>query len=67
MGVCYGIINFPFLPTELVLFADGGMAWDSPRCFAVGSEISCVNDDPEIIWSRSGSVNQSSQPVFLPE
>lgn len=24
----YGIINFPFLPTELVLFADGGLAWD---------------------------------------
>tara|TARA_Y100001970_G_scaffold154665_2_gene189546 strand:+ start:8706 stop:11879 length:3174 start_codon:yes stop_codon:yes gene_type:complete len=57
----YGIINFPFLPTELVLFADGGMAWDSPRCFAVGSEISCVNDDPELIWSRSGS---GRIPVF---
>jgi hypothetical protein len=24
----YGIINFPFLPTELVLFADGGLSWD---------------------------------------
>jgi Tol biopolymer transport system component len=24
----YGLINFPFLPTELVLFADGGLAWD---------------------------------------
>jgi hypothetical protein len=24
----YGIINFPFLPTELVLFADAGLAWD---------------------------------------
>ena len=37
------------------------MAWDSPRCFAVGSEISCVNDDPELIWSRSGS---GRVPVF---
>ena len=24
----YGIINFPFLPTELVAFVDGGLAWD---------------------------------------
>jgi len=24
----YGLINFPFLPTELVAFADGGLAWD---------------------------------------
>jgi len=25
----YGIINFPFMPTELVAFADAGLAWDS--------------------------------------
>jgi len=24
-----GLLNFPFLPTELVLFADGGTAWSS--------------------------------------
>ena len=24
----YGIVNFPFLPTELVAFVDGGVAWD---------------------------------------
>ena len=24
----YGIINFPFVPTELVLFTDAGLAWD---------------------------------------
>ncbi len=24
----FGLIDFPFLPTELVLFADGGLAWD---------------------------------------
>jgi hypothetical protein len=23
----YGLINFPFLPTELALFVDGGTAW----------------------------------------
>ncbi len=25
----YGLVNFPYLPTDLVLFADGGAAWDS--------------------------------------
>ena len=25
----FGLINFPYLPTELTLFADIGMAWDS--------------------------------------
>lgn len=24
----FGLINFPFLPTELVLFSDAGLAWD---------------------------------------
>jgi outer membrane protein assembly factor BamA len=23
----YGLVNFPYLPTELALFADGGVAW----------------------------------------
>jgi Tol biopolymer transport system component len=43
-----GIINFPFLPTELVLFADGGLAWDS-------------NNSPTLEWSRSSSARV---PVF---
>lgn len=38
----YGIINFPFLPTELVLFADAGLAWDETR-------------PATLEWSRSGS------------
>ena len=25
----YGLINFGFLPTELALFVDGGVAWSS--------------------------------------
>jgi hypothetical protein len=37
----YGLINFPFLPTELVLFTDGGLAWDP--------------ESPSLEWSRSGS------------
>jgi outer membrane protein assembly factor BamA len=37
----YGLINFPFVPTELVLFTDAGMAWDP--------------ENPSLEWSRSGS------------
>jgi Tol biopolymer transport system component len=38
----YGIINFPFLPTELVFFADAGLAWDA-------------DNSPTLEWSRSGT------------
>jgi hypothetical protein len=41
----FGLINFPFLPTELVAFADAGLAWDSPYS----------NDEPILEWSRSSS------------
>ena len=44
----FGIINFPFLPTELVLFADGGLAWDP-------------DNPPTLEWSRSSS---ERVPVF---
>jgi Tol biopolymer transport system component len=44
----FGIINFPFLPTELVLFADGGLAWDP-------------DSPPTLEWSRSSS---ERVPVF---
>ena len=43
-----GLINFPFLPTELVLFADGGLAWDP-------------SNPPTLEWSRSSNVRV---PVF---
>ena len=48
----YGLINFPFLPTELVAFADGGMAWDNPNL---------PNDAPVLEWSRLSS---QRIPVF---
>jgi Tol biopolymer transport system component len=38
----YGLINFPFVPTELVFFTDAGLAWDADR-------------EPVLEWSRSGS------------
>ena len=44
----FGIINFPLLPTELVLFADGGLAWDP-------------DNPPTLEFSRSSS---ERVPVF---
>lgn len=38
----YGLINFPFLPTELVAFADAGLAWNT-------------NDQFNLDFSRSAS------------
>ncbi|MFQ5536721.1 MAG: BamA/TamA family outer membrane protein [Gemmatimonadota bacterium] len=36
----FGLVNFPYIPTELVLFADAGLAWDA--------------DHPATLkWSRS--------------
>jgi Tol biopolymer transport system component len=43
----YGLINFPYLPTELVLFADAGAAWTA------GSSDS--TDHLDLEWSRSGT------------
>ena len=47
----YGLINFPFLPTELVVFADGGLAWDSHLTNLDGTLE--MPDDPVLKFSRS--------------
>ncbi|MCG6988783.1 MAG: peptidase S9 [Gemmatimonadetes bacterium] len=44
----YGLINFPFVPTQLVLFTDGGVAWDAQH-------------PATLEWSRSGTARV---PVF---
>lgn len=44
----FGLINFPFLPTELSIFLDGGLAWTSDR-------------SPEIKFAKS---SQQQIPVF---
>ncbi len=44
----FGLINFPFLPTELSLFVDGGIAWASDR-------------SPEFDFARQA---ESQIPVF---
>jgi hypothetical protein len=37
----FGLIDFPFVPTELVAFFDAGLAWDQ-------------DNQPTLEWSRSG-------------
>jgi outer membrane protein assembly factor BamA len=44
----YGLIDFPYIPVELVTFFDGGLAWDS-------------ENPPRLEWSNS-SVDRV--PVF---
>ena len=53
----YGIINFPFLPTELVAFVDGGLAWDNQSCFRDPNtrQSVCSISEPVLEWSRSSS------------
>jgi hypothetical protein len=55
----FGLINMPFLPTELVLFADGGLAWDNNLTDINGQPVSVT--DPELKFSRSASEHV---PVF---
>lgn len=54
----YGLINFPFVPVELVAFADAGLAWDNPSCFQdLGtSQTICSDGGPPVLeWSRSSA------------
>ena len=55
----YGLLTFPFMPTELVAFADGGLAWDSHLLNANGTLD--MPDAPVLEFSRSSS---ERIPVF---
>lgn len=55
----YGLIRFPFLPTELVAFADGGVAWDNTLNNVNGT--SAVDTPVDFTLSRSASAHV---PVF---
>lgn len=45
----YGLLNFPYLPTEISFFADGGVSWTE-------------NDAPDLRWETS--VTPDRIPVF---
>jgi hypothetical protein len=55
----FGLIPFPFLPTELVLFADGGLAWDNTLTDINGQPVAV--SDPVLKFSRS---SRERVPVF---
>jgi hypothetical protein len=55
----FGLINFPFLPTELVLFGDGGLAWDNSLTGINGQPV--ADTDPVLKFSRSATEHV---PVF---
>jgi len=43
----YGVINFPYIPTDLVFFTDAGLAWTSAS--------PDPSDHPILEWSRSST------------
>ena len=55
----YGLLTFPFVPTELVVFGDGGLAWDSHLLNADGTLE--MPDEPVLKFSRSSNARV---PVF---
>ena len=55
----YGLLTFPFVPTELVAFADGGLAWDSHLRNADGTLE--MPDEPVLAFSRTSN---ERIPVF---
>jgi WD40 repeat protein len=57
----FGLINFPYVPTELVAFAEGGIAWDSNLTNVDGTAVG-VGDDP--IWEFAMDDDNRRVPVF---
>jgi Tol biopolymer transport system component len=52
----YGMINFPYLPTELTLFLDGGLAWDQgDRVLDIEGIDNIRFTDTKPIWSAGSS------------
>ena len=53
----YGIINFPYLPTELVAFTDAGLAWNSNDQFNLTLSRSATDRVPVIASGVSARMN----------
>ena len=49
----YGLINFQFVPTELTLFTDVGLAWSRHLFDQAGNIVD--RGDPELRWSRTST------------
>lgn len=53
-----GLINFPYLPTELVLFGDAGMVWGNYQ------EGLCITGNQTIEECSVGTSFQNQKPIF---
>ncbi|MEM1042340.1 MAG: peptidase S9 [Bacteroidota bacterium] len=53
----FGLVNFPYLPTELTLFADAGLAWGQTqdRFFGVGGELGRPFSAAKPVYSAGAS------------
>lgn len=49
----YGLINFPFLPTELTAFVDAGLAWYDQEPVNARFGVSDLDNSPTLKWSTS--------------
>ena len=57
----YGLINFPYIPTELVLFADAGMAWGTIDSFS--AIVVDENNEQSQITVQFGTSFSEQRPV----
>ncbi len=66
-----GLLNFPYLPTELAFFADAGFAWGAAPYFGIGraptqEEIDRLDEDGDVcnVATCYGRSFGEQQPVF---
>ncbi len=63
----YGLLNIPYLPTELVLFTDAGLAWDGTKAspdLSFQRDILGVNPQPVFSTGVSARMNILGFMVF---
>jgi len=60
----FGLINFPYLPTELALFADAGLAWTAEESPVVRFDRDTSDRVPVTSLGASARVNLLGALVF---
>jgi len=53
----FGLINFPYLPTEIALFLDGGTAWDNSQTPRLAFDAAATDRVPVFSIGASARVN----------
>ncbi len=60
-----GLINFPYLPTELVFFGDAGFAWGEAPYFGIsGAPVGAENLICDVEVTCYGSTFSEQKPIF---